>query len=84
VGDADEHAGAGDVVGLESHGTGFEGRQRRLDLAEPLVDLVGQLVGASYSASSFWYSALSASIVACSSAVRSSGVPELAQAALAS
>ena len=42
--DADEDAGADDVGGIVNHRSVFEGQQRRLDLAETLVDRVGQFV----------------------------------------
>ncbi len=43
--DADEDAGAGDLGGIVDHRASIEGLQRRLDLAEPLIDLVGELLG---------------------------------------
>ena len=43
--DADEDAGAGDLRGIVADRAILEGSHGRLDLAEPLVDLVGQLVG---------------------------------------
>src|ERR1700731_2342937 len=43
--DADKHAGVCDLSGIEDDRSFLEGRERRLDLAEPLVDLVGQFVG---------------------------------------
>ena len=43
--DADEHAGAGDLGRIVDDGPLVERRERGLDLAEPLVDLVGQFVG---------------------------------------
>ena len=43
--DADEDAGAGDLGGIVDHRAVVERFERRLDLAEPLVDLVGQLLG---------------------------------------
>ncbi len=42
--DADEDPGANDVGGIVDHGSVFESQQRRFDLAETLVDRVGQLV----------------------------------------
>jgi hypothetical protein len=42
---ADKHAGACDLGGIEDDRSFLEGRERCLDLAEPLVDLVGQFVG---------------------------------------
>ena len=44
--DADEHAGAGDVGRIIGDRAILEGGERRLDLAEPLVDFVRELVGA--------------------------------------
>lgn len=43
--DADEDAGTDDVGRIEEARPGFEGVERGFDLAKPLVDLVGQLVG---------------------------------------
>ncbi len=43
--DADEGAGAADVFGIEHDRTIVEGGERRLDFAEALIDLLGQLVG---------------------------------------
>src|SRR5580704_10376332 len=42
--DADKHAGACDLSGIEDDRSFLEGRERCLDLAEPLVDLLGQFV----------------------------------------
>jgi hypothetical protein len=44
--DADEHAGAGDVGRIIGDGPIVEDGERRLDLSEPFVHLVRQLVGA--------------------------------------
>ena len=43
--DADEDAGAGDLGRIVADGPVLERRDGGLDLAEPLIDLVGQLVG---------------------------------------
>src|ERR1700730_4411084 len=43
--DADEDAGAGDIGGIVDYCSRFEGGQPRLDLPEPLIDLVRQFVG---------------------------------------
>ncbi len=43
--DADEDAGAGDLGRIVDHGPVFERHQCRFDLAETLIDLVGQFVG---------------------------------------
>ena len=43
--DADESAGAADLFGIERNRAIVEGGERRLDLAEPLIDLLGELVG---------------------------------------
>src|SRR6202022_2320920 len=42
--DADKHAGACDLSGIKDDRSFLEGRERCLDLADPLVDPVGQFV----------------------------------------
>ena len=43
--DADENPGAGYLGGIVDHRSIVEGLQRRLDFAEPVIDLVGELLG---------------------------------------
>ena len=43
--DADERAGAADLFGIERNRAIVEGGERRLDLAEPQIDLLGDLIG---------------------------------------
>lgn len=46
MGDTDEHASTADINGLVADRSRVKGGERRLDLAEALVDLVRQLTGA--------------------------------------
>ena len=76
----DEDAGDGDFGRVVADGTIVEFLQRRLDLAEPLIDLVRQFVGVSHiPRSRRSYSACKASRVACSASVMSSGVPAISR-----
>jgi hypothetical protein len=73
--DADEDARTDDLGRIEDARPGLEGGERRLDFAKARIRLLGQLVGVLVLGFELGVLPCNASIVACSSAVRSVGVP---------